>query len=152
MAALISAGPKVTGRVLYSGCAEGPLLTLSAPLSLWGGIDPASGMIINARHPECGRSVAGTVLALPQPIGSSSSSSVLLELIHNGLAPAALLLGAADAILIVGCLVARELGLCAPPVLALGPPVLEALSGPWVRVRKDGLVEHGLPAPEETGK
>jgi len=60
-------------------------------------------------HPERGLSIAGTVLAFEKPIGSSSSSSVLLELIHNGAAPAAILLGDLDAILIVGCLVAKGL-------------------------------------------
>jgi predicted aconitase with swiveling domain len=117
----------VPGRVLYPGSAEGPLLKLSAPLSFWGGVDPASGDIILGSHPERGRNVRGTVLVLPEPIGSSSSSYVLLELIHNGAAPAALLLGEPDAILIVGCLVARELGLRAPPVLHCPREVLTSL-------------------------
>ncbi len=115
------------GRVLYPGSAEGPLLKLTAPLSFWGGVDPASGEIILGSHPERGRNVRGTVLALPEPIGSSSSSCVLLELIHNGVAPAALLLGEPDAILIVGCLVARELGLNPPPVLHVPPHILNGL-------------------------
>lgn len=107
----------ISAKVLYPGSAEGPLLKLTAPLSFWGGIDPASGDIILGNHPQRGRNVRGTVLVLADPIGSSSSSSVLLELINNGIAPAAILLGEPDAILIVGCLVARELGLQAPPVL-----------------------------------
>jgi predicted aconitase with swiveling domain len=109
----------MAGRVLYPGTAQGPLLELSAPLSFWGGIDPGSGVVIMAHHPDRGRSVAGKVLALAEPIGSSSSSYVMLELIRNRAAPAALLLGEPDAILVVGCLVARELGYAAPPVLQL---------------------------------
>ena len=108
------------GRVLIPGKAEGPLLRLSAPLSFWGGIDPATGDIILASHPERGRNVAGTVLALPEPIGSSSSSYVLLELIHAGKAPAAIILGEADGILAVGALVAIEMGWKAPPMMELG--------------------------------
>lgn len=131
------------GRVLFAGSAEGPLLKLSAPLSFWGGIDPATGHIILARHPEIGCCVTGTVLALAEPIGSSSSSYVLLELIHNGLAPAAILLGKPDAILVVGCLVARELGLSAPPILVLPPEAIAGLAGPRIRVDGDAVSELG---------
>ena len=119
------------GEVMFPGTAEGPLLNLSAPLSFWGGIDPASGEIILGSHTERGRNVSGTVLALADPIGSSSSSYVLLELIHKGCGPAAILLGEPDAILIVGCLVAREIGLQPPPVLHISKDVLRALpNGP----------------------
>jgi len=114
-------------QVLYPGSAEGPLLKLTAPLSFWGGVDPATGEIILSSHPERGRSVSRSVLALADPIGSSSSSSVLLELIHNRVAPAAILLGMPDAILIVGCLVACELGLQAPPILVVGREQLQEL-------------------------
>jgi predicted aconitase with swiveling domain len=107
----------MSARILFPGKAEGPVLRLSAPLSFWGGIDPRTGRIVAVRHPEANRSVAGTILVVPSPIGSSSSSSVLLELVANGLAPAGIVLGAPDAILVVGCLVARELGHAAPPIL-----------------------------------
>jgi predicted aconitase with swiveling domain len=121
--------PAIMGRVLFAGTARGPLLNLSAPLSFWGGIDPKTGDIILGSHPERGRNVKGTILSLPEPIGSSSSSYVMLELIHNGVAPAALLLGQPDAILIVGCLVARELGYKAPPIIHVERSQLDALSG-----------------------
>jgi len=107
----------VAGRVLVAGEAEGPLLRLAEPLSFWGGVDPASGRITQPRHPDHGRCVAGTVLAMPRGIGSSSSSAVLLELIHHGCAPAALLMGAAAAILALGVVVAREMGFGTLPVL-----------------------------------
>ena len=50
------------------------------------------------------------VLFLPGTIGSSSASAVLLELVHNGHAPAALVLHEPDAILLLGLIVAREMG------------------------------------------
>jgi predicted aconitase with swiveling domain len=56
------------------------------------------------------------VLALTEPNGPSSSSSVLLELINSGHAPAAVLLGA-DAILVVGCLVPKKTRHTTIPVL-----------------------------------
>jgi predicted aconitase with swiveling domain len=127
----------LTGRVLVDGFGEGPLLRLSEPLSFWGGVDPASGKIIDVRHPQHGTSIAGTVLALRAPRGSSSSSSVLLELVAQQKAPAAILLAEADAILALGAVIAREMGLSPPPVLEL--PVREQLrlpSGHW-RVQHD---------------
>ncbi len=103
--------------VLFPGSASGLLLRLTEPLSFWGGVDPSTGSIIQVRHPQCGQSIAGAVLALPGTIGSSSSSAVLLELIRAGKAPAALLLAERDAILLIGCIVAREMGWAAPPAL-----------------------------------
>jgi len=106
-------------RPLLAGNATGPILRLTAPLSFWGGVDPKTGDIIQVRHPECGANIAGTLLCLPATIGSSSSSAVLLELIRLGKAPAALIMGAPDAILLIGCLIAREMGWSAPPAFAL---------------------------------
>jgi predicted aconitase with swiveling domain len=104
---------------LLPGEAAGPLLKLAAPLSFWGGVDPASGSIIDVRHPDHGACVAGTVLAMPGTIGSSSASAVLLELIRICKAPAALLLVRPDAILLLGAVVARELGWPAPPAFLI---------------------------------
>lgn len=130
----------LTGRVLVNGSGAGPLLRLDEPLSFWGGVDPLRGTIIDARHPQCGASIAGTVLALPAARGSSSSSSVLLELVAQGKAPAAILLGEADAILALGAVVAREMGWTPPPVLELGPADQARLPAGPVRVEPGGRV------------
>ena len=127
------------GRVLVEGSAEGALLRLSAPLSFWGGVDPRTGRVSDPRHPEHGRSVAGTVLALAEPRGSSSSSAIMLELIARGLAPAALLLGEADAILTLGIVVAREMGHATLPALEVAPADLLRLPQGRLRVR-DGII------------
>jgi predicted aconitase with swiveling domain len=94
---------------------RGELLKLDAPISFWGGVDPMTGAIIDARHPQRGQSVAGRVLALPSAIGSSSSSSVLLELVRGGKAPAAIWMVESDAILLLGLVVAKEMGWSGPP-------------------------------------
>ncbi len=103
--------------VFYPGSGEGELLVLAAPLSFWGGVSWETGAITNVRHPQLGEIVTGRVLVVPEPVGSSSSAAVLLELIRAGKAPAAIILGRPDAILVVACLVAREMGWTAPPVL-----------------------------------
>jgi predicted aconitase with swiveling domain len=102
---------------LFPGNAEGEVLLLAAPLSFWGGVSWETGAIVNVRHPQVGEVVSGRILVVPEPVGSSSSSAVLLELIRSGRAPAAIVLGRPDAILVVACLVAREMGWPAPPIL-----------------------------------
>lgn len=129
------------GRVLVPGAGEGPLLRLRAPISFWGGVDPGSGRIADPRHPDFGRPIGGTVLCVPSAIGSSSSSAIVLELVREGTAPAAVLLGRADAILALGSVVARELGYTPVPMLELDPATLEGLEeGASVRVGVDGEV------------
>jgi len=107
------------GRVLADGAAEGSALVLDEPLSFWGGIDPASGLIIDARHPQRGESVKDRVLVIGSVRGSSSSSSILAEAVRAGFAPAAILLGEPDLILAVGAAVAEELYQVRVPVLHL---------------------------------
>ncbi len=87
-----------------------PLLKLTAPISFWGGVDPKTSIIADVRHPQHGTPISGTILMLPGTIGSSSASAVLLELIHRGIAPAAIIMPEPDAILLLGVLVAREMG------------------------------------------
>lgn len=129
------------GRVLADGAAEGMALVLDEPLSLWGGVDPGSGAIIDVRHPQLGISVSGRVVVMRSVRGSSSSSSVLAETVRAGCAPAAILLGEPDLILAVGATVAEELYGTRVPVLHLGSAELDAIrDGALVSVREGGEV------------
>jgi predicted aconitase with swiveling domain len=105
------------GRTLVPGEARGPALVLTEPLSFWGGLDPATGAIVDVHHPQRGAVVTGTVLVMPGGRGSSSSSSVLAEAIRAGTAPAAIVLAEPDPIIALGAIVARELYGAAVPVL-----------------------------------
>jgi predicted aconitase with swiveling domain len=105
--------------LVEGGGASGQALVLDAPISFWGGVDPKTGRIADVRHPQHGLSIAGKVLFLPGTIGSSSASAVLMELVHNGHAPAAIVLHEPDAILLLGLIVAREMGWPAPPAVRL---------------------------------
>ena len=118
---------ELEGQVLVAGAGAGAVLRLEAPLSFWGGVDPVTGTIIDRRHPRCGESVAGRVLVMPYGRGSSSSSSVLLEGVRLGTAPAAVVLRELDGILALGAAVARELYEQSPPVVVLEPADWEAL-------------------------
>lgn len=131
----------MNGRVLADGAAEGRALVLGEPLSFWGGVDPASGLIIDARHPQRGTSVAGRVLVMGSVRGSSSSSSILAEAVRAGFAPAAILLGEPDLILAVGAAVAEELYEVRVPVLHLSASELANIpDGAMVAVREGGEI------------
>jgi predicted aconitase with swiveling domain len=135
------AGLSFSGRVLVAGEAAGAALVLPEALSLWGGLDPQSGEIIDRRHPCSGAIVSGRVLVLPAGRGSSSASSILLEAVRAKTAPAAILVAEADAILALGAVVARELYGNAPPVVQLGPDEYGRLrDGQWVVVQMDGMI------------
>ncbi len=107
------------GRTLVSGEARGPALVLSETLSFWGGLDPATGTIVDVHHPQRGAVVTGTVLVMPGGRGSSSSSSVLAEAIRAGTAPAAIVLAEADPIIALGAIIALELFGTRVPVLVV---------------------------------
>ena len=84
-------------------------LVLTEALSLWGGMDPATGEVIDAHHPQRGVSLAGRVVVMPSGRGSSSSASVLAEAVRAGTAPAAIVLAEPDLIIAIGAAVAEEL-------------------------------------------
>jgi predicted aconitase with swiveling domain len=129
------------GRALADGEAEGRALVLHEPLSLWGGVDPATGLIVDARHPQRGASVSGRVLVMPAARGSSSSSSVLAEAVRAGTAPAAILLGEPDLILAVGAAVGEELYQRRVPIVQLAPADLVAIpDGAAVMISEGGEV------------
>ncbi len=149
----------MTGSIMFPGAASGPVLVLDRGLSFWGGVDPKTGEILDVRHPQCGKSVAGSILAIAEPIGSSSSSAVLLELIAAGTAPAAIVLGRADAILVVGCLAARELDYDCPPIIVdrlpdwatSGGLVMLDATGPEIKV-KQSVAGSTVPVGEDVSK
>ncbi|MBV4465747.1 aconitase family protein [Pseudomonas sp. SWRI79] len=119
----------LTGRSLVAGAAEGALLFADIGLSFWGGVDPYSGEIIDRHHPLSGEYLAGRVLAIPSGRGSCTGSSVLMELISNGHAPAALVLAEPDEILTLGVLVAQTIFERSLPVLCIGREAFAALRG-----------------------
>ncbi|MGV8889322.1 MAG: aconitase X [Pseudomonas sp.] len=119
----------LTGRSLVAGAAQGALLFADVALSFWGGVDPFSGEVIDRHHPLSGEYLAGRVLAIPSGRGSCTGSSVLMELISNGHAPAALVLAEPDEILTLGVLVAQTIFERSLPVLCIGREAFATLRG-----------------------
>lgn len=131
--------PRARVRVLVDGTAAGDVLSLDAPLSFWGGVDAYTGRIIDVHHPQAGATITRRVLVLPAGRGSSSSSSVLAEAIRLGNGPAAILMGEADEILVLGALVAAELYGTVCPMLEVPPDVRAGLrTGETVSVEPGG--------------
>jgi uncharacterized protein len=100
---------EVVGRMLVDGTATAAALVLEEPISLWGGLDPTTGEIVEAGHPQRGASVTARILVMPGGRGSSSSATVLAEAIRLGTGPAGIVLGEPDDIVAIGALVAAEL-------------------------------------------
>ncbi len=84
-------------------------LHLDEPLSFWGGLDPATGEIVDAHHPQCGACIAGRCLVLPGTRGSTSSPGVLVEAIRLGNGPVGIVLPAPDLTVIAATAMARQL-------------------------------------------
>ncbi len=131
-------------RVLAAGTAKGTALVLGEPLSLWGGMDPASGVIIERRHPQHGVSLADRVVIMANARGSSSAASVLAEAARAGVAPAAIILGEPDLILAIGSVVAAELyGVPVPIVVLERGELSQIREGEPVRIGEDGQIRLG---------
>jgi len=109
---------RCAAQAFTPGEAEADALVLTEPLSFWGGVDVATGRIIDHSHPDLGAVISGRVLVMPGGRGSSSSASVFAESIRRGTGPSAVVLATPDPILTVGALVAHSLyGLRCPVVV-----------------------------------
>ena len=120
---------------------SGRALVLEEGLSLWGGMDPATGELIDTHHPQSGASLTGRIVVMPSGRGSSSSASVLAEAVRAKTAPAAILLAEPDLILTIGSAVAQELYGVTVPVIVLPVQELAAIAdGATVVIGPEGLV------------
>ncbi len=113
---------------ILAGNAEGPVVATSVPLSFWGGVSPEDGRVVDVHHPLYGTCLAGAVLLMPSSRGSCSGSGVLLDLVLNDLAPAAIIFSGAEDVLTLGALVGAMMFARPIPVVRVPPAILEKLS------------------------
>ncbi|MBX3583099.1 MAG: DUF521 domain-containing protein [Rhizobiaceae bacterium] len=118
----------LSSRTIVAGEAQGEVLATTQALSFWGGVDPATGDIIDVHHPLCGCNLAGRVLFMPTSCGSCSGSGVILDLVLSGRAPAALVFRDSEDVLTLGVLIAREMFGKHVPVVCLAPTAFDRLS------------------------
>jgi predicted aconitase with swiveling domain len=76
-----------------------------AAISFLGGVDPATGSVIEKGHPLYGKSVKGVVLVFPGGKGSTVGSYLIYQLKKNGVAPAAMINVKAEPIVAVGAII-----------------------------------------------
>ena len=129
------------GEILLDGPpVRAEAMALTAPISFWGGVNPRTGEIADARHPEYGQRIAERAVLIPATVGSSSAAAVLLELVHAQLAPAAIVLHDPDAILLLGLIVAREMGYATPMAVRLDARHYSDLHGRRLEISVDGRI------------
>lgn len=88
---------------------ESDVLVCEEGLSFWGGVDPQTGIVIDAHHELLGKSLAGKIVLMPTSRGSCSGSGVLLQLALNDCAPAALVFREDEEVLTLGALILRHM-------------------------------------------
>jgi predicted aconitase with swiveling domain len=131
----------LTGKPVVAGSAEGRALVSNEPLSLWGGLCPETGEIIDRRHELSGAVVTDRVFVFPRGKGSSTASAVLLEAIRAGVAPAAIINLNVDPILALGSIVADELYHQVMPIVVLAEKDFFAIKkDDYITIRPDGTV------------
>jgi predicted aconitase with swiveling domain len=135
-------GIVMIGTILSPGRCCSRSLKSATPLSFWGGVDAQTGKVVDRESDIYGQEIRAQVLILPRTRGSSSSSSVLLELIAVGCGPAGIVMTEPDAIIVVGSLVAREMGYPPVPVLCVSAEDYARLpTHVEIQISEDGLLE-----------
>jgi len=114
-------------RSILPGIAAGKVIAAGEALSFWGGVDPATGKVIDVHHPLHGVTITGGVLMMPSSRGSCTGSGVLLDLALTGRAPAALIFSEAEDVLTLGALIAAEMFETSLPVLRVSRDAFAAL-------------------------
>jgi hypothetical protein len=94
------------GRTIYPGTAEGDALVSAEPLGFYGGVDMATGVVIEKGHPLAGSCMAGKILVFPNGKGSTVGSYVIYGLQKNGVGPAAIINRETETIVATGAILA----------------------------------------------
>ncbi len=97
---------ELSGRVICEGTATGQALVSPEPIGFLGGVDPETGVVVEAGHPLYGQCVAGRVLVFPTGKGSTVGSYTLYRMSRAGTAPAAIVNAESEPIVAVGAILA----------------------------------------------
>ncbi|MFT4150685.1 MAG: aconitase X [Paracoccaceae bacterium] len=135
----------VPATSILPGAAAGAILATAEPLSLWGGVDPARGTVIDTHHPLHGQCLTGKVVMMPGTRGSCTGSGVLLDMILSGRGPAALIFAEPEEVATLGALVAGELFGQSIPILRLSRAQFDDLAQrPQATITATGITAPGL--------
>ncbi len=98
---------QIKGRSISRGIGKGKVLLSKDAISFLGGVDPATGIVVEKSHSLEGKCIAGTVLVFPRGKGSTVGSYVMLQLAKNGKAPSAIINLEAEPIIAVGAIISK---------------------------------------------
>lgn len=130
---------------ILPGTASGEVLACDEPLSFWGGVDPATGRVIDVHHPLAGQEITGRILVMPGTRGSCTGSGVLLDMVLNGRAPAALIFAEPEDVVTLGAMIGVEMFGKPLPVLRLTKDAFDALArSPAAHIGMDEIEADGL--------
>ena len=114
-------------RPLVAGYGSGKILATQQNISFWGGVDPLTGMIVDPRHELFDQSITGKVLAFPYGKGSAAAPMVLLELVKQSTAPAAMINIETDPLLVAGPIISKHFYGKTIPVVAMSRTAFDRL-------------------------
>lgn len=103
---------ELRGRGIVPGHAEGEALVSHETISGWGGIDPATGTVIERRHELYGVCFTGKVLVFPGAKGSSGWSAFFQSTRLLGTAPLAMVFTTLSTKSALGAVVTRVPAVC----------------------------------------
>jgi predicted aconitase with swiveling domain len=97
---------KLQGRVIQPGAVRGVALVSREPVGFLGGIDPETGIVVEAGHELEGQCITGRVLVFPTGKGSTVGSYTIYRMAKGGTAPVAIVNRESEAIVAVGAIIA----------------------------------------------
>ncbi len=98
---------KIKGRTIFPGTVQAEALVSKQGISFYGGVDPATGIIMEKGHDLEGQCIAGKILVFPAGKGSTVGSYSLYRLKKANLAPLAIINAECETIIAVGCIIAE---------------------------------------------
>jgi hypothetical protein len=99
---------KIVGRGVIEGEAKAEAIVSSQPFGFFGGVDPATGIVIDKLHELYGQSIKGKVFVYPEGRGSTVGAAIILELTRTGCAPAAIVNAKIETITAAGGLMSQK--------------------------------------------
>lgn len=127
---------ELRGRGIVPGVIEAEALVTRDPISGFGGIDVATGTVIEPRHELFGVCFTGKVLVFPGAKGSSGWSGFFQSTRLMGTAPAAMVFNVITTKAVLGAIVTRI-----PTVVEASPNPLDTIrTGDLLRVDGDSGV------------
>lgn len=118
------------GRAVVPGAAAAQALVSHETISGWGGIDPATGTIIERRHELFGQCFTGKILVFPGAKGSSGWAGFFQSTRLLGTAPVGLIFTHLSAKSALGAVVTRV-----PAVTGLDADPCDLIrTGDWVQI------------------